>query len=182
MNYVNGGPNGKRLVQLTGGNGTSNILIVWDHGKTPGCADSSHAATATNPRGPWPFPDTTNPKTHYPDQRHTNVFNVLYCDGHVVGMTATEMTQVGTVQFLAYGSTVTFPGAGAGVLCAVAEAILVGQIGRLRGCFLSQHACDRVAHLVGPVGIVGQHDAHVLLEAVFQPYAPTVIDVQMDAE
>ncbi len=41
----------------------------------------NHAATATNPRGPWPVPDTTVPKTHYPDQRHTNVFNVLYCDG-----------------------------------------------------------------------------------------------------
>ncbi len=38
MNYVNGGPNGKRLVDLTNGNGTSNILLVWDHGRTPGCA------------------------------------------------------------------------------------------------------------------------------------------------
>ena len=61
MNYVNGGPNGKSLITLTNGNGTSNILIVWDHGKTPGCADSTHAATAANPRGPWPFPDTTTP-------------------------------------------------------------------------------------------------------------------------
>jgi prepilin-type processing-associated H-X9-DG protein len=43
-----------------------------------------HAATPTQLlRGPWPFPDTTNPKTHYPDQRHNGVFNVLYCDGHV---------------------------------------------------------------------------------------------------
>ena len=70
MNYVNGGPNGKSLLILTNGNGTSNVLIVWDHGKTPGCADSSHAATPANPRSPWPFPDATNPKTHYPDQRH----------------------------------------------------------------------------------------------------------------
>src|SRR5262249_53280267 len=45
MNYVNGGPNGKSLGQLTNGNGSSNILIVWDHGKTPGCADSTHAST-----------------------------------------------------------------------------------------------------------------------------------------
>jgi prepilin-type N-terminal cleavage/methylation domain-containing protein/prepilin-type processing-associated H-X9-DG protein len=106
MNYVSGGPNGKSLGQLTNGNGSSNILIVWDHGKTPGCADSSHAATPANPRGPWPFPDTTNPKTHYPDQRHINTFNVLYCDGHTV-----PMTQVGlsVVQFLADGSTPTFP-------------------------------------------------------------------------
>ncbi|MBN9120421.1 MAG: hypothetical protein J0I06_14905 [Planctomycetes bacterium] len=109
MNYVNGGPNGKSLLVLTNGNGTSNVLIVWDHGKTPGCADSSHAATAANPRGPWPFPDTTSPKTHYPDHRHTNVFNVLYCDGHVTGMTPDGLTQVGNVQFLANGTTVSFP-------------------------------------------------------------------------
>jgi prepilin-type N-terminal cleavage/methylation domain-containing protein len=54
MNYVNGGPIGQNLVQLTNGNGSSNILIVWDHGNTPGCADSTHAATSANPRGPWP--------------------------------------------------------------------------------------------------------------------------------
>src|SRR5262245_12418720 len=54
MNYTSGGPNGKTLVELTNGNGTSNILIVWDHGKTPGCADSNHVSTAAKPRGPWP--------------------------------------------------------------------------------------------------------------------------------
>ncbi len=106
MNYVNGGPNGKTLVELTNGNGTSNILIVWDHGKTPGCADSTHAATPSNPRGPWPFPDTTNPRSHYPDQRHNGVFNVLYCDGHCSAMTPNDL---GIRLFLAHGNTPTFP-------------------------------------------------------------------------
>jgi prepilin-type processing-associated H-X9-DG protein/prepilin-type N-terminal cleavage/methylation domain-containing protein len=106
MNYVNGGPNGKKLVELTNGNGTSNILIVWDHGRTPGCADSTHAATPTNPRGPWPFPDITNPKSHYPDQRHIGQFNVLYCDGHVTSMIPAELM---TRLFLANGDTVVFP-------------------------------------------------------------------------
>jgi prepilin-type N-terminal cleavage/methylation domain-containing protein/prepilin-type processing-associated H-X9-DG protein len=109
MNYVNGGPNGKTLVQLTNGNGSANILIVWDHGKTPGCADSSHAATAANPRGPWPFPDTTNPRTHYPDQRHSNVFNGLYCDGHVTALAEADLTQLGVGLFLWKGTTPTFP-------------------------------------------------------------------------
>jgi prepilin-type N-terminal cleavage/methylation domain-containing protein/prepilin-type processing-associated H-X9-DG protein len=109
MNYVNGGPNGKSLIALTNANGTSNILIVWDHGKTPGCADSTHAATRANPRGPWPFPDTTSPRTHYPDQRHVNQFNVLYCDGHTSGMTEDALVQMGEVQFLADGVVVTFP-------------------------------------------------------------------------
>ena len=106
MNYVSGGPNGRKLVDLSNGNGTSNILIVWDHGKTPGCADSTHAATAANPRGPWPFPDTTYPKTHYPDQRHLGVLNVLYCDGHAGGMNPTELL---TVLFLANGTTANYP-------------------------------------------------------------------------
>src|SRR5262249_36707538 len=56
MNYVSGGPNGRALNTLP--NGSSNIMIVWDHGRTPGCADSTHAATAAKPRGPWPWPDT----------------------------------------------------------------------------------------------------------------------------
>ena len=30
MNYVNGGPSGKSLPFLTSGNGTSNVLLVWD--------------------------------------------------------------------------------------------------------------------------------------------------------
>jgi prepilin-type N-terminal cleavage/methylation domain-containing protein/prepilin-type processing-associated H-X9-DG protein len=109
MNYVSGGPNGKSLGNLTNGNGTSYILVVWDHGKTPGCADSTHAATPTNPRGPWPFPDTTNPRTHYPDQRHSNTFNVLYCDGHTVPMTQAGLSEAGVVQFLALGPTPTYP-------------------------------------------------------------------------
>lgn len=107
MNYVSGGPNGKRITQLS--NGTSNILIVWDHGKTPGCADSSHAATAATPRGPWPFPDTTSPKTHYPDQRHSGTFNVLYCDGHVVSMIPDDLIRLGSVAFLADGTTPAYP-------------------------------------------------------------------------
>jgi prepilin-type N-terminal cleavage/methylation domain-containing protein/prepilin-type processing-associated H-X9-DG protein len=87
MNYVTGGPNGRRLTDLTNGNGSSNIVIVWDHGRTPGCANSTVAA----PRGPWqPY---TNPAdtTHYPAQRHDGVFNVLFCDGHVDSLTQNDL-------------------------------------------------------------------------------------------
>jgi prepilin-type N-terminal cleavage/methylation domain-containing protein/prepilin-type processing-associated H-X9-DG protein len=91
MNYVTGGPNGKKLVELTNGNGTSNIVIVWDHGRTPGCANSTIAA----PRGPWKQSNGTyvdaNDTTHYPVRRHSGVFNVLYCDGHMQAMTQTEL-------------------------------------------------------------------------------------------
>jgi prepilin-type N-terminal cleavage/methylation domain-containing protein/prepilin-type processing-associated H-X9-DG protein len=107
MNYVNGGPNGHHLIDLS--NGTSNILIVWDHGKTPGCADSTHAATAAHPRGPWPIPDSTKPRTHYPDERHVSMFNVLYCDGHSIPMSENQLAEGGVAQFLAYGDVPTFP-------------------------------------------------------------------------
>jgi prepilin-type N-terminal cleavage/methylation domain-containing protein/prepilin-type processing-associated H-X9-DG protein len=98
MSYVTNGPNGKRLTDIIGGNGSSNVLIVWDHAKTPGCANSQHAA----PRGPWrPYNDALA-ATHYP-LRHTRVFNVLYCDGHVTLLTQDDLMDI---TFLAFGSTV----------------------------------------------------------------------------
>ena len=51
-------------------------------------------------------PDTTNPKVHYPDERHNGVFNVLFCDGHSVPMGQSDL---GISLFLAYGNIVTFP-------------------------------------------------------------------------
>ncbi len=93
MNYVTDGPNGKRLTDLINGNGSSNIVIVWDHGKTPGCAYSTYAA----PRGPWLFDGRETaadvaaaPLVHYP-RRHVNSFNVLFCDGHVLTMQPNDL-------------------------------------------------------------------------------------------
>ena len=87
LNYVTGGPSGKRLTDLTNGNGTSNVILVWDHGRTPGCANSTIAA----PRGPWQPYVNGSDTTHYPVQRHGGVFNVLFCDGHVAAMSQGEL-------------------------------------------------------------------------------------------
>jgi prepilin-type N-terminal cleavage/methylation domain-containing protein/prepilin-type processing-associated H-X9-DG protein len=85
MNYVSGGPSGKKLTAMINGNGSSNVMLVWDHGRTPGCANSKIPA----PRGPWkPYADLTN--VHYPE-RHMKTFNVLYCDGHVMNRTQGEL-------------------------------------------------------------------------------------------
>ena len=85
MNYVTGGPSGKPLLDIVNGNGSSNVMIVWDHARTPGCANSKTAA----PRGPWqPYEDQNS--THYV-LRHEGVFNVLFCDAHVVSMTQNDL-------------------------------------------------------------------------------------------
>jgi prepilin-type N-terminal cleavage/methylation domain-containing protein/prepilin-type processing-associated H-X9-DG protein len=100
MNYVTGGPNGKRLTDLTSGNGTSNVIVVWDHGRTPGCANSKIAA----PRGPWQQPGggyvLESDVTHYPVRRHDGLFNVLYCDGHVQAL---RQNDLGDALFYASG-------------------------------------------------------------------------------
>jgi prepilin-type N-terminal cleavage/methylation domain-containing protein/prepilin-type processing-associated H-X9-DG protein len=107
MNYVNGGPNGRRLTDLTAGNGSSEIVIVWDHGKTPGCADSTHAATLGNPRAPWPFPETPGPPfSHYPQDRHVDTLNFLFCDGHVAALAQSDLA---VPMFLAFGTTPVYP-------------------------------------------------------------------------
>jgi prepilin-type N-terminal cleavage/methylation domain-containing protein len=84
MNYTTGGPNGLKLVYIS--NGTSNVMIVWDHAKTPGCANSAIPA----PRGPWkPYTGPTA-LTHYP-QRHQQTFNVLFCDDHATNMVDADL-------------------------------------------------------------------------------------------
>jgi prepilin-type N-terminal cleavage/methylation domain-containing protein/prepilin-type processing-associated H-X9-DG protein len=85
MNYVTGGPNGKKLTELA--NGTSNVIIVWDHGRTPGCANSTVAA----PRGPWVHYVKDDDYTHYPVRRHDGVFQVLFCDGHSMPVRQSEL-------------------------------------------------------------------------------------------
>lgn len=91
MNYVTNGPNGRKLPDISLGNGTAKVIIVWDHGRTPGCANSKIAA----PRGPWKQPDGSyvldSDTTHYPVRRHQGVFMALYCDGHVATLQQSDL-------------------------------------------------------------------------------------------
>ncbi len=84
FNNVTGGPAGKPLVTIT--NGTSNVLLGWDHSNVPAC---SYQYPNTGVLVPWPFTDPAAPQ-HYA-LRHINVFNVLWCDGHAGGMAIADL-------------------------------------------------------------------------------------------
>ncbi|WP_395088889.1 DUF1559 domain-containing protein [Armatimonas sp.] len=74
MSYISAGPMGKSDAEVT----NLTVMFVWDHSRTPGCAD-----TRTGNSGPvWgifpPSADTAH--THYP-LRHTGGFTTLRYDG-----------------------------------------------------------------------------------------------------
>ena len=74
MSYVTAGPMGKSDAEVS----NQAVMFVWDHSRTPGCAD-----TRAGNSGPvWgifpPSADTSH--THYPT-RHTGGFTTLRYDG-----------------------------------------------------------------------------------------------------
>jgi prepilin-type N-terminal cleavage/methylation domain-containing protein/prepilin-type processing-associated H-X9-DG protein len=82
MSYVNGGPMGESDAAISGSfPDIGRVMVVWDHARTPGCADTANYATA--PQKP-PFTPVTGPSaaTHYP-VRHSDGMNALFYDGHV---------------------------------------------------------------------------------------------------
>ncbi len=86
---VDGGPAGQRLAQIINGRGTSNVLLVWEHGRLPACATNGTAPAGLPAGLPWPLDDSDGPN-HYPP-RHIRLFNVLYCDGHVVPIEQSDL-------------------------------------------------------------------------------------------
>jgi prepilin-type N-terminal cleavage/methylation domain-containing protein/prepilin-type processing-associated H-X9-DG protein len=82
LNGVNGGPAGLRLVQITGGNGTSQVMYLWEHCRAAGCSYNGV---------PWPV-DDADWINHYPENRHGGVFGVQFCDGHVIMTRRSELT------------------------------------------------------------------------------------------
>jgi prepilin-type N-terminal cleavage/methylation domain-containing protein/prepilin-type processing-associated H-X9-DG protein len=76
MSYVNGGPMGQPdgFIQ-----DAARILVVWDHQRTPGCADTTNYKRA--PRPPFTPFEGEAAATHYPI-RHSGGMNALHYDGH----------------------------------------------------------------------------------------------------
>jgi prepilin-type N-terminal cleavage/methylation domain-containing protein/prepilin-type processing-associated H-X9-DG protein len=94
FNNTTGGPGGARLTDVIEGRGSSNVMLVWDHANLPACALLKHPA----PYVPWPF-DSFDAERHYPP-RHNGVFNVLFCDGHIVALTRIDLAMA---QFYLFG-------------------------------------------------------------------------------
>ena len=90
FNGVDGGPLGVRLVEVTNGNGTANVMLGWEHARHPLCATNTTNPPGVGPGLPWP-PDDTDAPNHYPEARHLGLYNVVFCDGHVVAMRRTDL-------------------------------------------------------------------------------------------
>ena len=84
FNNVAGGPAGMALVTI--GNGTSQVMLAWDHSNVPACSYQYPDASVTVP---WPFTDAEAPR-HYA-LRHAGTFNVLWCDGHAGARTIGDL-------------------------------------------------------------------------------------------
>ena len=90
INGVGGGPQGAYLLHITNANGTSNVMFAWDHSRHPGCATNGVAPPGSPPEMPWPV-DDADAVNHYPEPRHGGVYNVLFCDGHVICQHKTDL-------------------------------------------------------------------------------------------
>jgi prepilin-type N-terminal cleavage/methylation domain-containing protein/prepilin-type processing-associated H-X9-DG protein len=74
LNSVIGGPAGARLLDITNGNGTTQVMYLWEHCRAAGCSYNGM---------PWPL-DDSDWINHYPENRHVGQFGVQFCDGHVI--------------------------------------------------------------------------------------------------
>jgi prepilin-type processing-associated H-X9-DG protein len=73
------GPEGKRLGDITNGNGTSQVVTAWEHAHGPQCFDGVPRNRQWNPVA------RDIPPVHYP-LWHPPVCHFLFCDGHVAGL------------------------------------------------------------------------------------------------
>jgi len=85
VNGVVGGPAGASLVHISNGNGTSAVMLLWEHYRAPGCATNGSHPPGIGSGLPWPV-DDADVAQHYPERRHGGVFNVGFCDGHAEAM------------------------------------------------------------------------------------------------
>jgi prepilin-type processing-associated H-X9-DG protein len=78
------GPEGKRLVDISNGNGTSQVVTAWEHADGPQCWYGPVHNRTWNPVA------QDVPPLHYPIW-HLGVCHFLFCDGHVLGLAREEI-------------------------------------------------------------------------------------------
>jgi prepilin-type N-terminal cleavage/methylation domain-containing protein/prepilin-type processing-associated H-X9-DG protein len=83
---ITNGPDGRTLVDVTNGNGTSHTAAAWEHNFGATCGFGPHGNRVHIPFTPDLMP------THYP-LRHLGVCIFLYCDGHVAGIRHEELRE-----------------------------------------------------------------------------------------
>ncbi len=83
LSKIIGGPNGMRLETISTLNGTSKVMLCWEHDNTPGCSDATGEPVT-------PF-TSSDAQPHYPVARHMDIFNVMFCDGHITAMEQTDL-------------------------------------------------------------------------------------------
>ena len=91
LNGVNNGPAGRRLVEITAGNGTSNVTYLWEHCRSFACSTTGTVPAGVPAGSPWPVNDE-DWINHYPENRHGGVFGVQFCDGHVIMSRRSDFT------------------------------------------------------------------------------------------
>lgn len=94
MNGVTAGPEGRRLGEITNGNGTAHVLLLWEHDIGAQCWQ-----THMDGRRVHYDPRPSSTVTHFPG-RHQGGLLVLYCDGHVRG---TLRAEIDVREFYAFG-------------------------------------------------------------------------------
>ena len=87
MSYITAGPMGKPASAVE----NPSAVQVWDHARTPGCADT--VTPKANAGDPWlPLPPAIDAAhTHYPT-RHLGAFNTLRVDGSAKTRKPNSMT------------------------------------------------------------------------------------------
>jgi prepilin-type N-terminal cleavage/methylation domain-containing protein/prepilin-type processing-associated H-X9-DG protein len=88
LSAVGRGPEGKPLVNVTNGNGTSNVFLGWEHDNGGACM----LGLPTGERVPIPRTPDLAPR-HYPP-RHARRCHFLFCDGHVDLLRADDLQDV----------------------------------------------------------------------------------------
>jgi prepilin-type N-terminal cleavage/methylation domain-containing protein/prepilin-type processing-associated H-X9-DG protein len=92
-------PNGLRdqnLAKISNGNGTSKVVLCWEHDNTPNCGESSALAPQKRlpipPFNTYPIPPNQDrhPELHYP-YRHGDACIFMFVDGHALPMVRNDL-------------------------------------------------------------------------------------------